>query len=182
MKRARWWLLSLALLRCGPTPLAEDEVTRALDPANFSTEKVRTCYLPCIGPVTSTLPISCADFAANLLIARDVLDEKGVVPRAKFCEPFVGLSIHVGSRDSWDDRATLSESDPVFGHSATLNVRGIHLVHELCHVWDVIHMNYFGGDHTYWDVNGYKAADMTFRKRARLLTNFAELPHTDFGF
>lgn len=156
-------VLAAAIACAGPP--SEADLERAVE---FAADAGMTvCRSPCVGEVTSDVPINCRTFAENVMLARKILDEAGIVPRDEFCTSFYEYSVHVRDVESWDNGQTLSEAKVPIGH-IDLSRRGIHLAHELLHFWDARHL-VFNGDHVGWKENGYQAADFRFREECQKL-------------
>jgi hypothetical protein len=149
-------LLPLLLVACGPSPDWLEEVAAGIPEDHLVTE----IDLPCLGLVRSEFRISAARLARNLVLARQILDEHGLVPRKDFCPTFETVPVVIRSRAI----LKTTEAGSYIGWynwftGIELENTGRALLHELLHHWDAIHLQVGTYWHKDWDTNGYDNAD-----------------------
>lgn len=154
MRRTLW--LSAFLFACGAPPDPFDEYLRL----NPETEYKTQMELPCVATVRSGYPASTHDVVANLQLAREILDEYGVVEFDTYCERFFLLNLSIFKTTLVSEPNVLGETS---GHSIKTGNDMAALVHEMNHYVDFLKRDPDWAEHN-WPRN-YFAADEAFMAR-----------------
>lgn len=151
---------------CGPGP--DYDGIAAIDGAGdaFTEEELSQDFrVPCLGRVTSDYPIYPRVFARNLRIARELLDEYGIVPAGEFCSTFEGVTVHVRHDRNFEHfgEEVTGYYDPYpWAYHIEVNRPGLVLLHEMLHHWDFVHFGVGTISHLYWGENGYNTVSTLY--------------------
>jgi len=126
---------------------------------------------PCIGAVTSEVRFSPETFNSDLLLARSILDARGILPASMFCLTFAEVEVVVRDLPYWygftDDGQLGLVKGSYFDGRIKLNRYGGSLLHEMLHH---LERGKSLGDHDKWVEKGYRAADLQFKSEYQELS------------
>ena len=116
--------------------------------------------------------LDCALVASRMALAREVLVSRGLVPEEKFASAFGDVTVWVRANNE-PFRCDAEKDEAIMGGCYYVRAREIlttkdmeTIVHEMLHHWQlaVLGIDPDGPMHPGWTENGYRDADVSFRR------------------
>jgi len=123
---------------------------------------------PCIGAIISEVDVSYTIFRYNLILARDILNRRGILPADKFCTTFATVDIRVRDLPYWFGTDGNGSQAYIWGEyepgTIYLSRSGRSMLHEMMHHLERLRGKY-NPEHRGWVDSGYRDADLEFKNR-----------------
>jgi hypothetical protein len=157
--------LGLVTIGCGGgvAPEAPDPVRDYIQALQDGAAPSEDFQVPCLGRVYGAIPASALAVAKNVMLARTILDDRGILSNEDFCAVFSGTKVYLVALDVLWSGYPADYTLQTHGWLMRLSRKGgLYLLHELLHKLDVSRGGRGADPHAGWDTDGWLSASAEF--------------------